>query len=306
MPRDLVHHVHVRQRGVQERAMVIAHSAHAHIRRPAALLDCTTPGTSPPPRGGLTLRNRRAYGFYRQSSCTIQIRVAVVTGDLASRTPETTGRAAVCLSRVTRLFDGLAAVSQVSLEIAEGETVWLRGWNGSGKTTLLRLIATAISPTFGGGSVLGFDLRAERSAIRARTDLLSHETRLYGDLTAVENLRFACSLYDIDPRLAGSALERVGLEEVAAVRVARFSQGMRQRLALARCVMRAPALILLDEPYAALDVDARVVVDELLVTARARGQTAVVASHAAPPANLIDRQLTRHGGRVLAPAGVAS
>jgi len=203
------------------------------------------------------------------------------------------------------LFDGLAAVSQVSLEVAKGETVWLRGWNGSGKTTLLRLIATAISPTFGDGSVLGFDLRAERSAIRARADLLSHETRLYGDLTAVENLRFACSLYDLDPRLAESALDRVGLEEVAAVRVARFSQGMRQRLALARCLMRGPALILLDEPYAALDVEARVVVDELLTAAQASGQTVVVASHEAPPAHLIDREVMMDGGRVITPAGVS-
>jgi ABC-type multidrug transport system ATPase subunit len=202
------------------------------------------------------------------------------------------------------LFDGLAAVSQVSLEVAQGETVWLRGWNGSGKTTLLRLIATAISPTFGGGSVLGFDLRTKRSAIRARTDLLSHETRLYPDLTAVENLRFACSLYDIDSRLAEPALERVGLEEVAAVRVARFSQGMRQRLALARCLMRGPALILLDEPYAALDVEARVVVDGLLATAQAGGQTVVVASHEAPPAHLIDREVMMDGGRVITPAGV--
>jgi len=203
------------------------------------------------------------------------------------------------------LFDGLAAVSQVSLEVAKGETVWLRGWNGSGKTTLLRLIATAISPTFGDGSVLGFDLRTERSAIRARADLLSYETRLYGDLTAVENLRFACSLYDLDPRLAESALDRVGLEEVAAVRVARFSQGMRQRLALARCLMRGPALILLDEPYAALDVEARVVVDELLTAAQASGQTVVVASHEAPPAHLIDREVMMDGGRVITPAGVS-
>jgi heme exporter protein A len=214
-------------------------------------------------------------------------------------------QAAVRLSRVTRLFDGLAAVSQVSLEVARGETVWLRGWNGSGKTTLLRLIATAISPTFGEGSVLGFDLRDERSAIRARTDLLGHETRLYGDLTAAENLRFACSLYGIDPRLAGPALDRVGLEEVAAVRVGRFSQGMRQRLALARCLMRCPALILLDEPYAALDTDARVVVDGLLASAHATGQTVVVASHEAPPAPLIDREVAMDGGRVVAPASVA-
>jgi heme exporter protein A len=217
-----------------------------------------------------------------------------------------TQRAAVRLSRVTRLFDGLAAVSQVSLEVAHGETVWLRGWNGSGKTTLLRLIATAISPTFGGGSVLGFDLQTQRNAIRARTDLLSHETRLYGDLTAAENLRFACSLYDLDARLAGPALERVGLDEVAAVRAGSFSQGMRQRLALARCLMRVPALILLDEPYAALDVDARVVVDELLSTAHAGGQTVVVASHEAPPAHFIDREVMMDGGRLTAPTGVAS
>jgi heme exporter protein A len=150
--------------------------------------------------------------------------------------------------------------------------------------------------------VLGFELRTERQAIRARADLLSHETRLYGDLTAVENLRFACALYGTDPRLAGPALERVGLEEVAAVRADRFSQGMRQRLALARCLMRAPALVLLDEPYAALDAEARVVVDELLAAARAGGQTVVVASHEAPPAHLIDREVMMDGGRVIAPA----
>ena len=212
---------------------------------------------------------------------------------------------AVRLSRVTRLFDGLAAVSSVSLEIASGERVWLRGWNGSGKTTLLRLIATAISPTFGGGTVLGFDLQTERSAIRARCDLLSHQTRLYEDLTAAENLRFACSLYGIDSRWAESALERVGLEELATVRVGKFSQGMRQRLTLARCLMRAPALVLLDEPYAALDVDARTVVDGLLTAAQARGQTVVVASHEAPPAHLVDREVTMDGGRVITPTGAA-
>src|SRR5262249_21205483 len=116
----------------------------------------------------------------------------------------------------------------------------------------------------------------------------------------------ACSLYDIDRRLAGPALERVGLEEVAAVRVSRFSQGMRQRLTLARCVMRVPALILLDEPYAALDVDAHVVVDELLSTAHADEQTIVVASHVAPPAHLLDREVTMDSGRVVTPAGAGA
>ena len=79
---------------------------------------------------------------------------------------------------------------------------------------------------------------------------------------------------------------------------------MRQRLALARCLMRGPALILLDEPYAALDGEARVVVDQLLAAAQAGGQTVVVASHEAPPAHLVDREVTMDGGRVITPAGV--
>jgi ABC-type multidrug transport system ATPase subunit len=215
--------------------------------------------------------------------------------------PVTRQPAAVHLSRVTRLFDGLAAVSQVSLEIAAGDVVWLRGWNGSGKTTLLRMVATAISPTYGDGTVFGFDLQKRRQAIRARTDLLSHETRFYDDLTAAENLRFTCRLYDLDKRRADGPLERVGLDEVGTVRVGSFSQGMRQRLALARCLMRVPQLVLLDEPYAALDADARVLVDDLLVVARAGGQTVVMASHEAPPPHLVDREVMMVGGRVVAP-----
>jgi ABC-type multidrug transport system ATPase subunit len=209
----------------------------------------------------------------------------------------TTG--AVGLVRVTRLFDGLAAVSQITLDLAVGETVWLRGSNGSGKSTLLRLIATAISPTYGGGTVLGHDLVRGRAAIRAQTDLVGHQTRLYDDLTATENLRFACDLYGLDPRGIEPALERVGLPEVAAVRAASFSQGMRQRLVLARCLLRAPRLILLDEPYAGLDPDARTVVDDLLADPE-QARTVVVASHDPPPPGLVDRTVVMDGGRLSA------
>jgi heme exporter protein A len=224
----------------------------------------------------------------------------MVIADLALATaPAATAElVAVRLTRVTRLFDGLPAVSQVSLDIAVGETVWLHGSNGSGKSTLLRLIGTAISPTFGAGSVLGLDLQKERGLIRAQTDLLGHQSRLYEDLTAAENLRFACSLYGLDSRRAPAALERVGLDEVADIRTGSFSQGMRQRLALARCLMRDPRLILLDEPYAGLDVDARVVVDDLLAGARGAGRTVLLASHEAPPPQFIDRDIVIDAGRI--------
>jgi ABC-type multidrug transport system ATPase subunit len=213
--------------------------------------------------------------------------------------------AAVHLTRVTRLFDGLAAISQVGLDIAAGETVWLRGSNGSGKSTLLRVIGTAISPTFGAGCVLGYDLEKDRGEIRARTDLLGHQTRLYDDLTAAENLRFACDMYGVDPRRIQPALERAGLQDVAVVRTGSFSQGMRQRLALARCLMRAPRLVLLDEPYAGLDVDARVLVDDLLHTAASTAQTVVVASHEPPPPRLVDREIVMDGGRLRADPAAA-
>jgi heme exporter protein A len=214
--------------------------------------------------------------------------------------------AAVSLKAVTRLFDGMPAVSQVTIEVAAGEAVWLRGPNGSGKSTLLRVIATALSATYGSGFVLGHDLHAGRSQIRQGTDFLGHRPRLYEDLTAVENLRFVCSMHDVDRELIGPALQRVGLDEVAHIRTGSFSQGMRQRLALARCIIRRPDLVLLDEPYAGLDADSRIIVNELLTDTRMRGGTVLLASHEPPPQNLVDRSIALDSGRVVPAAEICA
>jgi len=216
----------------------------------------------------------------------------------ATATARSPAGSAVQLTRVTRLFDGLAAITQVSLQVGTGESVWLRGSNGSGKSTLLRVISTAISPTYGGGTVLGHDLTRGRARIRATTELVGHNTRLYDELTATENLRFVCDLLGIDPAGVSAALERVGLAEVATVRAGNFSQGMRQRLVLARCLVRRPQLLLLDEPYAGLDPDARVVVDDLLAESGRTGRTVLVASHEAPPEQLVHRTVVMDGGRL--------
>ena len=94
---------------------------------------------------------------------------------------------AIELRGVTRVFDGLPAISQIRVDVPVGQAVWVCGSNGSGKSTLLRVIATALSPTFGTGSVLGLDLLRDRDQIRARVELLGHQSRFYGDLTALEN-----------------------------------------------------------------------------------------------------------------------
>jgi ABC-type multidrug transport system ATPase subunit len=212
---------------------------------------------------------------------------------------------AISLAGVTRVFGTQPAIVGVSLRVRRGEVVLLQGPNGAGKSTLLRVVATALSPTWGGGSVLGFDLVRERDQVRRRTDLLGHQTRLYQDLTASENLRFACALYGADPRLIPEALDRVGLAAVAGERVGGFSQGMRQRVALARGVLRAPELLLLDEPYAGLDAQAKQLVDEVVLEARAAGRTVVLATHDQTRAGLATTAVTMEAGRVRAerPAG---
>ena len=213
--------------------------------------------------------------------------------------PTRAATAAIELRSVTRLFGAVPALVRADLRVERGEVLVLRGPNGAGKSTLLRVIATSLSPTYGGGEILGFDLHREREAIRARADLLSHRTRLYEDLTAAENLAFWCRLLGRDAVDVPAALERVGMLEVAGERVRGFSQGMRQRVAVARTILRAPELLLLDEPYTGLDAEARYAVDDVIRETTGRGRTVVVATHHPMPASIARRELTVDGGRIV-------
>ena len=207
--------------------------------------------------------------------------------------------AAVDLVGVTRLFGAVPAVVRADLRVERGETVVLRGPNGAGKSTLLKIAATSLSPTYGGGRVLGFDLLLEREQIRARADLMTHRTRLYEDLTAAENLRLWCRLLGLGHEGVDAALDRVGMLEVAGERVRGFSQGMRQRVAIARVLLRAPELLLLDEPYTGLDAEARHAVDDLVRHASSEGRTVVLATHHPAPERLEHRTLHLDGGRIV-------
>ncbi len=201
---------------------------------------------------------------------------------------------------------GLApALVRVDLTVDRGETLLIRGPNGAGKSTLLRVIATSLSPTYGGGTVLGFDVMAQREQIRRCTELLGHRTRLYEELTGEENLRFVCALHAADPRAIAPALERVGLTDVAGDRVRGYSQGMRQRLAVARIILRAPDLLLLDEPYAGLDAEAKEIVDDLIDEAKAKGRTVILATHDPTRGRNASRVVHMDGGRVVRAVGAS-
>jgi heme exporter protein A len=211
--------------------------------------------------------------------------------------PTDTAIGVVELTGVTRLFGAAPALVRVDLAVERGQIVVLRGPNGAGKSTLLRILATSLSPTYGRGRVLGFDLARDRDEIRRRTELLTHATRIYDDLSPAENLRFWCRLLGLDPSAIDAVLDRVGLLEVAAGRVRGFSQGMRQRLAIGRAILRRPELLLLDEPYTGLDAEARHAVDDLVRGTAADGRTVVLATHHDVPFG--SREIHLDGGRIL-------
>jgi len=214
------------------------------------------------------------------------------------RSPVALQDAAVDLRGVTRLFGAAPALVRVDLSIERGEAVVLRGPNGAGKSTLLRIVATALSPTYGGGSVLGFDLATGREEIRRRSELLTHRTRLYEELSARENLELFADLLGISRVRVGEALERVALDDVADERVRTFSAGMRQKVAVARAIVRDPELLLLDEPTTGLDTAARQAVDDMMLRVSREGRTLVIATHHGVAAGLAARVVTMRDGSV--------
>ena len=216
----------------------------------------------------------------------------------------------VTVSDVTRRFGRRRALSGVSLVARSGRIVGVLGPNGAGKSTLIGLLATLIRPT-SGEIRYGDGLPAEGgAAIRGRIGLLAHDLHLYLELTARENLEFFANLYGLPqagPR-AADALTRAGLAERADDRVAGFSRGMRQRLALERALLHDPRLVLLDEPFTGLDEAAARALVARLGEIRAGGAIVIVATHDLDLVDgLLDEAVLLVGGR-LAPlaAGAGS
>jgi heme exporter protein A len=185
------------------------------------------------------------------------------------------------LEGVAKLYGRTAALRSTSLRLLPGETLALLGPNGSGKTTLLKIVAGAITPSLGRGSIFGRDMLAERPAVRPQVCLLASESYLYEDLTAIENLAFILTMAGRRaPREElCRTLREVGLEGRAGERVSSFSSGMKRRLGLARLLLFQPKLLLLDEPYNNLDEGGAELVDALVRRASSEGRATILATH---------------------------
>ncbi|HEX6307864.1 MAG TPA: heme ABC exporter ATP-binding protein CcmA [Longimicrobiales bacterium] len=190
-------------------------------------------------------------------------------------------RAAVRLDGVARRFGEQWVLRGVDLAVAPGEVVAMTGRNGSGKTTLLRIIAALLRPSRGTAAVFGHDTIREPDAVRPHIGLLGHNTGLYDQLTAAENLVFSLRMAGrpADHVAISDVLERVGLPHAARQTVRGFSAGMRRRLGLARLLLRPPTVLLLDEPYASFDPDGIELVNGFGAQVAADGGAVLLATH---------------------------
>jgi heme exporter protein A len=194
---------------------------------------------------------------------------------------QVTEEPALSLAGLRRDYGERTALDGIGLELGRGETLLVLGPNGAGKTTLLRILATLLRPSGGEVRALGCSLPNEAWKLRGRIGFLGHEPLLYRDLSGRENLRFQARLHGLrgeaaEARIA-ELLAAVAMERRGDERVDELSAGMRQRLAICRCVLHQPELLLLDEPDSNLDAEGRELARGLV--GPAEGRTRVIVSH---------------------------
>jgi len=183
---------------------------------------------------------------------------------------------------LTHLFGLTPVLDDLDFSIAPGRAAVIVGRNGTGKSTLIRLFAGLLAPT--SGTIRVYSDLAPRltGPTRRRIGVMTHQSLLYPNLTARENLEFYARLYSIpDPRnTAIRLLDRVALSAHAARRVRDLSRGTQQKLSLARALIAEPDLILCDEPFTSLDSDAVSLATSILTDALSRGRSVVITAHA--------------------------
>jgi ABC-type multidrug transport system ATPase subunit len=184
----------------------------------------------------------------------------------------------VAVSNVVKQFGRFAALRGISEEFDAGKFHVILGDNGAGKTTLLRALAGLTEPTSGTVSILG---RTPREACRD-IGYMAHPSLLYDEMSGLENLRYVARLYDIsgDARCE-QVIRSVGLHPELARPVGQYSQGMRQRMSLARAILHDPKILLLDEPFSNVDVHSAREIVGLLKEMRDAGKTIFVVTHQA-------------------------
>ena len=195
--------------------------------------------------------------------------------------PSHDGSSLLDVRGLQRTFGRTRVLNGIDLTLHAGEVLVVAGPNGAGKTTLLRLLAGLMRPSAGDIRLLGHPLTLATASARRAIGLLSHQSLLYDDLTLRENLTFTARLYGLDDPhgVAAGALEAAGLTGRADELPRKLSRGLLQRAAIARSMLHRPRLLLLDEPFTALDATASVRLRSDLQSRLADGTALVIVTH---------------------------
>lgn len=190
---------------------------------------------------------------------------------------------AIETNNLTRKFGDRVAVDGLTLSIPRGKVFGFLGPNGAGKTTTVRMLAALIAPNSGTAVVNGHRIGEDNEAVRRSVGILTETPGLYGKLTAMQNLVFFAGLYEVDEVTARKQAERyLSLMELSDRRddkVAGFSKGMRQKVAIARALIHEPPVVFLDEPTAGLDPEAARTVRDFIRNLHSEGRTIFLTTH---------------------------
>ena len=189
--------------------------------------------------------------------------------------------AAIEVEGLNKSFGGRRVVKDFAIRVEEGRITGFLGPNGSGKTTTLRMLCGLLTPDSGHGEALGFDIIGESGEIKRRTGYMTQRFSLYEDLTVEENLQFSARVHGLDRRgeRVADALDKLGLAERRRQLAGTLSGGWKQRLALAVATLHEPQLLLLDEPTAGVDPQARRTFWDEIHALAASGLTVLVSTH---------------------------
>ena len=211
------------------------------------------------------------------------------------------------VSGLTKTFGTKTVVNNVSLQVRQSEIVGFLGPNGSGKTTTIRLLCGLLRPDHASGTCLGFDLNTQSEQIKLLTGYMTQRFSFYEDLTIQENLEFVARLYNLRPRhqVVDAALQRIGLADRRHQLAGALSGGWKQRLALAACMLHEPKLLLLDEPTAGVDPQARREFWDAIHTLAEEGVTVLVSTHYMDEAERCHRIVYILDGEILATGTIA-
>ncbi|MCO5194342.1 MAG: ABC transporter ATP-binding protein [Anaerolineae bacterium] len=208
---------------------------------------------------------------------------------------------AVEVNNLTRQYDDNVAVDHISFNVEAGEIFGFLGPNGAGKTTTIKMLTGQLRPSSGTATVCGYDIVAERQAIKKRIGVVFEYHNLYERMSARDNLRFTARLYGINGNRVNEVLRLVGLEHEGHKVAKQFSNGMQQRLLIARALLPRPEVLFLDEPTKGLDPGVARDIRDLVSDLKAQGVTIFLTTHYMEEADrLCDRIAILERGHIVA------